>query len=93
MNYVGIDLHKKTISVCVVSQDRAVICRKGFRCCEPGTIEQFFQKLGSFQAVVEACASYEWLVKIIEPMADRIVLAHTLQAARHCRKHQEKRQT
>jgi len=76
MNYVGIDLHKKTISICVVNQERKVLDRKRFYCSEPGRIVAFFKELGSFQVVVEATASYEWLVGLIEPLADRVVLAH-----------------
>ena len=76
MNFVGIDLHKKTISLCVVDQERNVLNRKRFYCCQPERIRAFFERLGPFQAVVEATASYEWLVKLIEPLADRVVLAH-----------------
>ena len=71
MDYVGIDLHKKTISICVVDQERKVLDRKRFYCNDPGRIVAFFKELGSFQAVVEATASYEWLVSLIEPLADR----------------------
>ncbi len=76
MNFVGIDLHKKTISLCVVDQERNVVDRKRFYCCQPERIEAFFERLRPFQAVVEATASYEWLIKLIEPAADRVVLAH-----------------
>jgi transposase len=76
MNFVGIDLHKKVISVCVVSQERAVLERKRFYCSDPTRIVTFFRELGPFQATVEATASYDWLWKLLEPMADRIVLAH-----------------
>jgi transposase len=76
MNFVGIDLHKKTISLCVVDKERTVVDRKRLYCSEPEGIVGFFEGLGSFQAVVEATASYEWLVSLIEPLADRIVLAH-----------------
>ena len=76
MNFVGIDLHKKTISICVVDKERTVVDRKRFYCSEPERIAGFFKGLGSFQAVVEATASYEWLVSLIEPVADRIILAH-----------------
>jgi transposase len=76
MNFVGIDLHKKTISLCVVDQERTVLDRRRFYCSEPERIVGFFEALGRFQAVVEATASYEWLVRLIEPAADRVVLAH-----------------
>ena len=77
MLYVGIDLHKKTITLCVVNQAReAVIPQKRFLCADPVRIRSFFEALGPFQAVVEATASYEWLWELLEPLADRLVLAH-----------------
>jgi transposase len=76
MNFIGIDLHKKTISVCVVNQERKVLKRKSLNCVEPNTIVAFFQECGEFEAVVEATASYEWLWQLLEPLAKRLVLAH-----------------
>ncbi len=76
MNYVGIDLHKKTIVLCVMNQDRKVIGRKTFACGQAEAVREFFAGLGPFRAVVEATASYEWLVELIGPLADKVVLAH-----------------
>jgi transposase len=76
MLYVGIDLHKRTITLCVVKQDRSVVARKTLLCVEPEKIREFFAGLGAFQAVVEATASYEWLWELLEPLAERLVLAH-----------------
>jgi transposase len=76
MNYVGIDLHKKTIVLCVMDQDRKVRLRRTLSCCQVEEIRQTFTSLQPFQAVVEATASYHWLWELIEPLADRIVLAH-----------------
>lgn len=76
MKFVGIDLHKKNISLCVVNQARVVLARKTFACAGTQAIHQFFAELGPFQAVVEATASYEWLWQLIEPLAQRLVLAH-----------------
>ena len=76
MNYVGIDLHKKTIVLCVMDQDRKVTGRRTFACCQAEAIRDFFRGLRPFRAVVEATASYEWLVELIEPLADRVILAH-----------------
>ncbi len=76
MNFVGIDLHKKTITVWVCDKDRRKIERLRFYCSTPELIVAYFRKLGAFRAVVEATASYEWLVRLLEPLADRIVLAH-----------------
>lgn len=76
MNHVGIDLHKKTISLCVVGQDRAVQHRRRLYCRDVEGIVAFFEGIRPFQAVVEATASYEWLVERVLPLADRVVLAH-----------------
>jgi transposase len=76
MVYVGIDLHKKTIVCCVVDQQRVVRQRKTLLCADPEKIVTFFRQLEQFQAVVEATASYEWLWRLLEPLADRLVLAH-----------------
>jgi transposase len=76
MNFVGIDLHKKTIVLCALDQDRRVVARRTFACGQPEAIVEFFRGLRPFQAVVEATASYEWLVAALEPLADRVVLAH-----------------
>lgn len=76
MKSVGIDLHKQSITICVVDQDRNVLQTRRFACAETARIDAFFAGLGPFQAVVEATASSEWLWARIEPRACRVVLAH-----------------
>lgn len=76
MKYVGVDLHKKTISVCVVGQAREVLASRRLFCDDEERIAAFFAALGRHAAVVEATASYEWFVRLIEPLAERVVLAH-----------------
>jgi len=79
MKYVGVDLHKKTISLCVMMKaddQRQVVCRKRFACTQPEAIRKFFAELGRFQVVVEATSSYEWFLLLVEELADRCVLAH-----------------
>ena len=76
MKSVGVDLHKQIIVLCVVSQERKVLERKTFRCQDTKRIHEYFALLGEFQVVVEATASYEWFVALIERMATRVVLAH-----------------
>ncbi len=76
MNFVGVDLHKKTIVMCVVNQARQVLQSHRLACADTSGVRQWFEKLGPFQVVVEATASYEWFVHLIEPLAERVVLAH-----------------
>jgi transposase len=59
-----------------VDKERRQISQKRLACAAPEGIVAYFQKLGEFQAVVEATASYEWLVRLLEPLAQRVVLAH-----------------
>ena len=79
MKYVGVDLHKHVIKLCVVrivQGKRKVIDRKTFACDGTAAMRTFFARLGPFQVVVEATASYEWFFRLIEDLADRLVLAH-----------------
>jgi transposase len=79
MNFVGADLHKQTISVCVmakVGDGREVVGRKRFRCDDVEGLRSYFAGLGKFQVAVEATSSYEWFLLIVEKLADRCVLAH-----------------
>ncbi len=79
MRFVGVDLHKKSISLCVMVQEpggRRVIDRHRFACDDVESIAAYFHALGRYRVVVEATASYEWFVKLLEPTADRVVLAH-----------------
>lgn len=76
MKYVGIDLHKQTIVICVVNKERVVLARKKFLCIDSAGITTWFGKLGRFAFVVEATASYEWLVQLLEPLAADWKLAH-----------------
>jgi len=79
MKYVGIDLHKQTISACVVVKERGrrqVVARKRLECRDEAGIAAWFGELGKFEVVVEATASYEWFVKLAEPLAQRVLLAH-----------------
>ena len=76
MNYVGVDLHKKSIAVCVVDEKIAVKARKTLECCEPEKIVEFFRSLKPFKVAVEATASYQWFVDLIEPLAEKVVLAN-----------------
>jgi transposase len=79
MKYVGVDLHKQVIVLCVVmvvSGKRQVVARKRLVCRDVTAIDEFFAQLGPFQVAVEATAAYEWLLERVERMADRIVLVH-----------------
>jgi transposase len=79
MKYVGVDLHKHVIVLCVTELEGChpkVVARRRFRCQDAVALREFFQALPPFQVVVEATAAYEWFFRLIEDLAARLVLAH-----------------
>ena len=45
-------------------------------CNQPTEITKFFRQFCPFRVVVEATASYQWFVELVEPLADAIQLAN-----------------
>jgi transposase len=78
MNFVGIDLHKKSMTLCVMDKERKILARKTLLCENTDQIVEFFGQFRPFQMVVEATAGYFWLVELLEPLAEEIVLANPL---------------
>jgi transposase len=76
MHFIGVDLHKKSITVCVMNEERTILARKTLYCCQPELILEFFQQWRPFKVVIEATAGYFWFVELIEPLAERVVLAN-----------------
>lgn len=76
MKYVGVDLHKHVIVICVVNPARQVLERQRFHCRQTDELARWFAAQQPFAVVVEATASYEWFVQLVEPLAQRVVLAH-----------------
>lgn len=74
--FVGVDLHKQTITIAVVGGDRKLISRKRFSNLQTDAIVAFLKTHAPLELVVEATASYEWFVQLVEPSARRVVLAH-----------------
>ncbi|MGB2987322.1 MAG: hypothetical protein WBE26_15765 [Phycisphaerae bacterium] len=70
MNFVGIDLHKKTISIFVVNQERDILNRKRFFCSDLERIVAFFESIKPFRVVVEATVGWKRVV----PAGNRVAL-------------------
>jgi len=77
MRYLGIDLHKYSITICVHDATCHTVRSYRFACAETARLRAFFASCVPFQAVVEATASYLWLWELIEPLAQRVVLANS----------------
>jgi transposase len=76
MNFIGVDLHKKSIAICVVNEQREILMRTSLPCDQEQAIAALVAQWAPFQVVVEATASYQWFLQLVEAMADRVVLAH-----------------
>src|SRR5208337_4813943 len=76
MNFIGVDLHKKSITICVMDEKRKILARKTLPCTQTNEIVEFFRQFRPFKVVVEATASYVWFVELVEPLAEKIVLAN-----------------
>ena len=76
MHSIGADLPKQTIRLHVVDQARRKVAAETLACNDLRGIAAWLTRFRPFQLVVEATASYEWFVQLIEPLAERVVLAH-----------------
>jgi len=74
--FVGVDLHKQTITIAVVDGTRKLVSRKRFSNLQTDAIVAYLKAFMPLELVVEATASYEWFVQLVEPQAKRVVLAH-----------------
>ncbi|MCH7686509.1 MAG: hypothetical protein IH899_07490 [Planctomycetes bacterium] len=79
MKFVGADLHKKSITFCVVEvvgRQTHVVRRQRILCKQVTKIENFLKALGAYQVTVEATIGYDWFAALAEKSARRVVIAH-----------------
>ena len=57
-------------------EKRKVLARKTLACTQTDEILEFFRQFRPFKVVVEATASYVWFVELVEPLAEKVVLAN-----------------
>jgi transposase len=76
MHYVGVDLHRKSLTLCVLSQQREVVHRATIPCADTEKIVNTLDDFNDFEVAVEASATYEWFAKLVVPKASRFVLVH-----------------
>lgn len=79
MRFIGADLHKKSITFCVVEvvEGKSVVVQRArMVCCESKRIQKFLASQMPYQLTVEATIGYEWFALLAEETATRVVLAH-----------------
>ena len=78
---VGIDLHKESLTVCVIDADGQRSFKTISTRCRQHIVT-FFQKLavlGRVHAAVESVGFYHWFWDLVEPLVDELVLADASQ--------------
>ena len=79
MRFIGADLHKKSITFCVVepaSGKTKVIERRRIECKETQRIAEFLSSHTPCELVVEASIGYEWFAELAEKVVERVAVAH-----------------
>lgn len=79
MRFIGADLHKKSITFCVVeivSGKTVVKHRRRMLCRDVEGLERFLASQMPCRLVVEATIGYEWFAGLAEKTVKRVVLAH-----------------
>ncbi len=77
MWYIGIDLHRRTVVIAMVSDDGRTVRPRHFKCSDTGGIIKYLSGHRPFRAVIEASASYRWLYDLLGEHGE-VVLAHPL---------------
>ena len=79
MRFIGADLHKKSITFCVVEVVKGktlILDRQRVLCRETERIKKFLVSHGPCQLVVETTIGYEWFAELCDPIVERLLLAH-----------------
>ena len=75
MFHVGLDIHSKRISICVLNETGQIVLRS-----QVGTVEQLIRTLQSlpdrFQVCYEASCGYGHFHDLLQPLATRVLVAH-----------------
>ena len=77
MWYAGIDLHRRTAVIALVSDGSRRVRPRTFQCNDPGRIVEHLGRHRPFRAVIEASGTYRWLHDLLSPEGE-VVLAHPL---------------
>lgn len=76
MPYGGADLHTELIVIRVVHQSRKPLAGRRIPNTKALELVAWLTSLSALNLVLEATAGFEWFLRLAEPLARRIVLAH-----------------
>jgi transposase len=79
MRYIGADLHKHSITFCVVELVKGktkVVQRRRILCKDVPAIDEFLESHSPSELVVEATIGFDWFAAVAERKVSRVALAH-----------------
>lgn len=76
MLYTGIDLHRRSISLCTLNADGALVARAKIKTEAQAVLDYFQQWTDPHQAVVECTSNWYWLCDLLTSQHITPVLAH-----------------
>lgn len=75
-SFAGVDLHKDTMTICVIEPAGGEVRFQKLACKCRAQVAAFFQSLPRPCVVaIESVGFYRWLWELLEPVADRLLLA------------------
>lgn len=78
---VGIDLHKDTMTICVLVRGSGEVAFRKIACKNREQIVEFFRRLPRPHTVaIEVVGLYRWLWTLLEPIVEKLVLCDATQA-------------
>jgi transposase len=78
---VGIDLHKDTMTICVLLRGSGEFAFRKIACKNRDQIVEFFRSLPRPHTVaIEAVGFYRWLWELLEPIVEKLLLCDATQA-------------
>jgi transposase len=78
---VGIDLHKDTMTICILVRGSGEVVYRKIACKNREQIAEFFRRLPRPHTVaIESVGFYRWLWELLEPLVEKLVLCDATQA-------------
>ncbi|MCM8771948.1 MAG: hypothetical protein NC922_02545 [Candidatus Omnitrophica bacterium] len=84
MNYIGVDLHKDSISIVAVNEKGSISLKERIPTKCIGKIEEFFNKdIGSCVVAYEAIGFYHWFYDLISDKVEKFILANPIEIKKY----------
>jgi transposase len=85
MNYIGVDLHKDSMTVVGCNEKGEIFVKERIPCKCIGKIEEFFsqRQLQPCSVAVEAIGFYHWFFDLLEGKVEKLILANPVETRKY----------